>query len=86
MREFIWAVLALCIAFGLLVAGMCFGAYTTRQEEREEAVSRSAKHMRDYQIDLYMDTVWVYDGQRLVGTYLSNWQGQIDSIILKDNQ
>lgn len=42
--------------------------------------------MRDYQIDLYMDTLWVYDYKRLVGRYTTNWRNQIDTIILKDNQ
>lgn len=42
--------------------------------------------MRDYQIDLHMDTVRVYDGQRLVGSYISTWKNQMDTIILNDNQ
>lgn len=42
--------------------------------------------MRDYQIDLHNDTVWVYDGQRLVERYVTNWEGQIDTILLKDNE
>ncbi len=42
--------------------------------------------MRDYQLDLHNDTVWVYDGQRLVERYVTNWKGQIDSVLLNDNQ
>lgn len=42
--------------------------------------------MRDYQIDLHNDTVWVYDGQRLVERYVTTWKGQIDSALLNDNQ
>ncbi len=41
---------------------------------------------RDYQIDLHFDTVRVYDGNRLVDTYISNWKNQIDTILLNDNQ
>ncbi len=41
---------------------------------------------RDYQIEVYNDTVWVYDGQRLVDRYISNWKGQIDTVLLNDNQ
>lgn len=41
---------------------------------------------RDYQIEVYNDTVWVYDGQRLVERYVTNWKGQIDSVLLNDNQ
>lgn len=43
-------------------------------------------YLRDYQIEVYYDTVWIYDADRLVGRYVSNWQNQMDSIILKDNE
>lgn len=42
--------------------------------------------LRDYQIDLHMDTVRIFDGQRLVGSYISNWNNQMDTILLKDNE
>jgi len=42
--------------------------------------------LRDYQLDLHMDTVRVYDGERLVDTYITNWTNQIDTVILKDNE
>lgn len=42
-------------------------------------------HKRDYEIELHMDTVWVYSTDRLVGWYVSNWKNQIDSIFIKDN-
>lgn len=41
---------------------------------------------RDYQIEVYNDTVWLYDGQRLVGSYISTWKNQMDTILLNDNQ
>lgn len=41
---------------------------------------------RDYQVEIYMDTVWIYDGHRLVGKYTTNWSSQLDSILLADNQ
>ena len=41
--------------------------------------------LRDYQIQVHMDTVWIYDRTRLVDKYVSNWRSQIDSVILKDN-
>lgn len=44
------------------------------------------KRLRDYQISLHMDTVWLYDGDRLVGSYISNWKNQMDSFIVEDNQ
>jgi hypothetical protein len=45
----------------------------------------SRNMMRDYQIELHMDTLWVWDYKRLVGKYITNWKNQIDSILLKDN-
>lgn len=42
--------------------------------------------LRDYQLDLHNDTVRMYDGDRLVGSYISNWKNQMDTIILNDNQ
>lgn len=44
------------------------------------------KPVRDYQIDLHFDTVKIYDGPRLVGSYLTNWRGQLDTILIQDNE
>lgn len=53
----------------------------------------NSKHLRDYQLDiingsdtnLYNDSVQVYDGSRLVGTFkLDN--DAVSNIILNDNQ
>jgi len=41
---------------------------------------------RDYQLELYHNTVWTFDGSKLVGRYITNWYNQINSILLKDNQ
>lgn len=42
-------------------------------------------HPRDYQIDIHNDTIWLYDGKRLVGKVLNKWNSPLDSLILKDN-
>lgn len=43
--------------------------------------------LHDYQIELHMDTMWVYDGPRLVGTLINTkWDSKLDSLILQDNQ
>lgn len=39
----------------------------------------------DYQINIHMDTIWLYDGSRLVGKVLNTWNSPLDSLILKDN-
>lgn len=47
--------------------------------------------MQDYQLEYYMDTLWVYDGSRLVGKHIntdttSYTHGSfIDSLIMADN-
>jgi hypothetical protein len=49
-------------------------------------MERGKKPIRDYQIDLHMDTVWLYDGERLVGRFTNTrYDSQLDSLILKDN-
>lgn len=42
--------------------------------------------LRDYQIELHMDTVWIYDGDRLVGSYISDWENQMDTFLIEDNR
>lgn len=51
-----------------------------------EGCSNNPALLRDYQLYLHMDTVKIYDGYRLVGSYISTWNNQMDSIILNDNQ
>lgn len=51
-----------------------------------ECATLTQSQLKDYQIDLYRDTIWVYDGERLVSKYVTNFKGQIDSILLDDNQ
>jgi hypothetical protein len=41
---------------------------------------------RDYEISIYMDTLWLWDGPRFVGKYTTNWKNQIDELLLKDNE
>lgn len=64
-------ILALLLVHMLMSCGVTRRTYT--------------RAMRDYQIELHMDTVWIYDGNRLVYMYLSNWTNQMDTAIMKDN-
>ena len=49
-------------------------------------ISMNRPDLKDYQIKLHMDTVWLYDGDRYVGSYINTkWDSQMDSLILKDN-
>jgi hypothetical protein len=44
--------------------------------------------MKDYQISIHMDSVWVFDKGRFVGKFIHNdssWNNGYDSIIMKDN-
>lgn len=42
------------------------------------------KYVRDYQIDIHMDTTWLYDGDRLVGRVITD-ESPLDSLIAEDN-
>lgn len=43
-------------------------------------------YLRDYQIELHLDTVWLYDADRLVATFINtSWDSKLDSVIMKDN-
>lgn len=46
------------------------------------------QHRRDYQIEVYMDTLWLYDGDRMVGRINStqNDTGAVMGLILADNE
>lgn len=89
------------IALCLIVAAYMFGAAKEKERQQTQlprgpmpvlpapdgSITESVyESLRDYQIDLHMDTVWIYDGDRLVGRYISNWKNQMDSIILADNE
>lgn len=41
---------------------------------------------RDYQIELYMDTMWIYDGERLVDSIIDpTFSTKLDTILINDN-
>jgi len=47
---------------------------------------------RDYQLEYHLDTLWIYDGERLVGTHINTDTSAyihgtfIDTTIMNDNQ
>lgn len=50
-------------------------------------VSKPAKKMRDYQIELDKNIVYLYDGDRLLGSYTGkDTTGYLDSLLVKDNE
>lgn len=56
------------------------------------ATVKHHKPITDYQINLHNDTLFLYDGSRLVGTHIDNGRGAlqhgafIDSVITNDNK
>lgn len=48
--------------------------------------SYSVPPIHDYQLDVHYDTVWLYEGDRLVDSWITDYTSKIDSVILKDNQ
>lgn len=74
--------LLLMLAFWLLVV-----ATIILLSMRKNTNNVTLVNPRDYQIEYYMDTVWVYDGERLVSSFIQKyWNSQLDSAIIKDNQ
>jgi tryptophanase len=46
------------------------------------------KLMKDYQVLLHMDTVWIYDNGKFVGKFTkdsADWDNKYDSIFIRDN-
>ena len=41
---------------------------------------------RDYQIDVYMNTYYLYDGPVLIGTFEYGDNNKLDSLVDQDNQ
>jgi hypothetical protein len=62
-----------------LIMGLCISS--CNNEPPIEIVSCG----RDYQIDVLMDTMYVYDEDRFVGKILINWKSSLDSLLMEDN-
>lgn len=68
------------------------GSYKTWMEATELVnsynvpVSYSAPSIHDYQLDVHYDTVWLYEDNRLVKSWIQKDTDSLYSIILKDNE
>ena len=51
-----------------------------------ENLKNDTSLLKDYQISLYDDTVWMYSNKRFVGWFVTHYDSQYDSIICKDNE
>lgn len=89
-KEKDYTLLALAIPFAIAVLFNLPGCYTTKQTgcPYEGAECPNAQHyMREYQLELDMDTVTVFDGDRIVGRYVNTrWDSQLDSILIEDKR
>lgn len=83
LSDILFSICMVGMALGWL-AIITFSAWYPKPTKKAETVTTPSTI--DYQLDLHMDTVKIYDGDRLVGSYISNWNNQMDSIILKDNE
>lgn len=43
-------------------------------------------NLHDYQIEVYFDTIWIYDKDRYVGRFTYQRNSSLDSILWKDNE
>lgn len=86
---------AILLVVGIAVLGNLPGCYNNKTEEAKctyegrecpNVQDYADKHLRDYQIEVHYDTVWIYDENRLVGTFVNTkWDSKLDSIIINDN-
>jgi hypothetical protein len=86
MKVFI--ISAICLFAILVVGGKYAGEYFTNHGCPYEGgeCPNVQKYLQDYQVQVYYDTVWVYDYDRLVGKYVTDWTGKLDSVLLADNE
>lgn len=86
--KFLGALLSLLIVtFGFMWAGFAIGKESAEYPTQLDIKKMfNCKNVRDYQLELHMDTVWIYDGDRLVDWYISTWNSQLDTILMNDNQ
>lgn len=83
-----YTLLALAIPFALAVLFNLPGCYKKQDGCRYEGAEcpNAQQYMREYQLQLDMDTVTVFDGDRIVGRYVSRFDSQLDSILIEDNR
>lgn len=48
--------------------------------------NKEKKKLRDYQLLLHMDTVVIFDNEREVGRFITDYSSKYDSIIMRDNE
>jgi hypothetical protein len=83
-----YTLLAIAIPFALALVLNLPGCYNKKNIcPFEGAECPNAQHfMREYQLQLDMDTVTVFDADRIVGRYISRFDSQLDSILIEDNR
>lgn len=64
----------------LLIAALVFVIFALLVETR-----RNQAVLQDYQIQLDMDTVTIYDRGRVVGKFTTDFTSKYDSVFIKDN-
>lgn len=72
----IWLIIIGCGMYWL-------GYHIARKNQIAIPLTNSA---HDYQLDVHYDTVWLYEGDRLVKSWIQKDTDSLYSIILKDNE
>jgi len=66
-----------------LIIGMILFAALFSCNEAETPIKVQQKCSHDYQIDVYDDSLWLFDGNRIVD---SGRYSQLEEMIIKDNE
>lgn len=71
----------------LFLLGLCLGIVATwflHQMTPCHIYKKDVKSMHEYQMDVNWDSITIYDGDKTIGTV--KMEGQLDSLIINDNQ
>lgn len=80
----VFILLYIMFAVSLLIVAIEFTIDLRNHRRATEDLPQPSSLLRDYQIEVDNDSIYVWDGTREVGS--SAWgSGKFDSIILKDN-
>lgn len=80
----------LAIIFGFIgiIVVINLAAYGVKESMRQTKDQNNTILVpaRVYQIELSLDSIHLYDGERYVGGIKTTWEHGIDSLIIKDNE
>lgn len=78
-----WGIILIVLLFIFYIIWICESA---RRAMNNRQSLNNIILLRDYQLDINIDSTAIWDGDRKVGTIYNNWNTSLDSLIMKDNE